>query len=51
MPALLAVRLNADLKAESGSLRAAGTASKVARLAIIRRRATLANARLRDGRA
>ena len=51
MPALVAVRFNADLKAKYESLRAAGKAPKVALTAIMRKLIILANALLRDGRA
>lgn len=51
MPALVAVRFNADLKAKYESLRAAGKAPKVALTAVMRKLPILANALLRDGRA
>ena len=51
MPALVAVRFNADLKAKYDSLRAAGKAPKVALTAVMRKLVILANALLRDGRA
>jgi len=50
MPALVAVRFNANLKAKYESLRAAGKAPKVALTAIMRKLLILANALLRDGR-
>ena len=50
MPALVAVRFNADLKAKYQSLRAAGKPAKVALAAIMRKLVILANALLRDGR-
>ena len=51
MPALVAVRFNADLKAKYESLRAAGKAPKVALAAVMRKLVILANVLLRDGRA
>ena len=51
MPALVAVRFNADLKAKYKSLRAAGRPPKVALTAVMRKLVILANALLRDGRA
>ena len=51
MPALVAVRFNADLKAKYESLRAAGKPPKVALTAVMRKLVILANALLRDGRA
>ena len=51
MPALVAVRFNADLNAKYDSLRAAGKAPKVALTAVMRKLVILANALLRDGRA
>ena len=50
MPALVAVRFNATLKAKYQALRAAGKAPKVALTAIMRKLLILANALLRDGR-
>jgi transposase len=50
MPALVAVRFNATMKAKYQALRAAGKASKVALTAIMRKLLILANALLRDGR-
>lgn len=51
MPALVAVRFNADLKAKYQDLTAAGKPAKVALTAIMRKLLILANALLRDGRA
>jgi transposase len=50
MPALVAVRFNATMKAKYQALRAAGKAPKVALTAIMRKLLILANALLRDGR-
>lgn len=50
MPALVAVRFNADLKAKYEALRAAGKPAKLALTAIMRKLLILANALLRDGR-
>jgi transposase len=50
MPALVAVRFNATMKAKYYALRAAGKAPKVALTAIMRKLLILANALLRDGR-
>jgi transposase len=50
MPALVAVRFNAALKAKYDALRAAGKPPKVALVAIMRKLLILANALLRDGR-
>jgi transposase len=50
MPALVAVRFNAGLKAKYTVLRAAGKPPKVALTAIMRKLLLLANALLRDGR-
>jgi transposase len=50
MPALVAIRFNADLKAKYQALRAAGKAPKVAITAIMRKLIILANALLRDHR-
>lgn len=50
MPALVAVRFNATVKAKYQALRAAGKAPKVALTAIMRKLLILANALLRDGR-
>jgi transposase len=50
MPALLAVRFNAELKAKYEALRAAGKPPKLALTAILRKLLILANALLRDGR-
>ena len=49
MPALVAVRFNATMKAKYQALRAAGKAPKVALTAIMRKLLILANALLRDG--
>ena len=51
MPALVAVRFNADLKAKYESLQTAGKPAKVALTAVMRKLVILANALLRDGRA
>jgi transposase len=50
MPALVAVRFNATMKAKYQALRAAGKAPKVALTANMRKLLILANALLRDGR-
>jgi transposase len=50
MPALVATRFNAGLKAKYEVLRAAGKPPKVALTAIMRKLLILANALLRDGR-
>jgi transposase len=50
MPALAAVRFNADLKAKYKALRHAGKPPKVALTAIMRKLIILANALMRDGR-
>jgi transposase len=50
MPALVAVRFNAELKAKYEALRAAGKPPKLALTAIMRKLLILANALLRDGR-
>ncbi len=50
MPALVAVRFNADLKAKYNALRMAGKPPKVALTAIMRKLVVLANALIRDGR-
>ena len=50
MPALVAARFNADLKAKYRALIAAGKPAKVALTAIMRKLLILANALLRDGR-
>jgi transposase len=50
MPALVAVRLNADLKAKYAALIAAGKPAKVALTAIMRKLLILANTLLRDRR-
>ena len=50
MPALVAVRCNADLKAKYLTLRAAGKPAKVAIVAIMRKLIITANALLRDNR-
>jgi transposase len=50
MPALVAIRFNADLKAKYQTLLAAGKAPKVAITAIMRKLLILANALLRDRR-
>ncbi len=50
MPALVAVRFNADLKAKYEALRIAGKPPKVALTAIMRKLVILANALIRDGR-
>jgi transposase len=50
LPALVAVRFNATLKAKYNALRAAGKPPKVALVAIMRKLLILANALLRDGR-
>ena len=50
MPALVAVRFNATMKAKYQALRAAGKAPKVALTAIMRKLLIFANALLCDGR-
>ncbi len=50
MPALVATRFNADLKAKYETLTAAGKPAKVAITAVMRKLLILANALLRDGR-
>lgn len=50
MPALVAMRFNADLKAKYDALIAAGKPAKVAIVAIMRKLVVLANALLKDGR-
>ncbi len=50
MPALVACRFNADLKAKYQALTAAGKPPKVAITAVMRKLLILANALLRDGR-
>jgi transposase len=50
MPALVAIRFNADLSAKYQALRAAGKPAKVALTAIMRKLIILANALIRDGR-
>jgi transposase len=50
MPALVAVRFNAAMKAKYQALRAAGKPPKLALTAIMRKLLILANALLRDGR-
>lgn len=50
MPALVAIRFNADLKAKYQALIAAGKPAKVAIIAIMRKLLILANALLRDRR-
>jgi transposase len=50
MPALVAVRFDAAMKAQYEALLAAGKAPKVARIAIMPKLLILANALLRDGR-
>ena len=50
MPALVAVRFNATMKAKYETLPAAGKPPKVALVAIMRKLLILANALLRDGR-
>jgi transposase len=50
MPALVAIRCNADMKAKYQALIAAGKPPKVAITAIMRKLAILANVLLRDGR-
>jgi transposase len=51
MPALVAVRFNADLKSKYDALRTAGKPPKVALTAVMRKLIILANALIRDGRA
>jgi transposase len=50
MPALVAVRFDAAMKAKYEALLAAGKPSKVALIAIMRKLLILANALIRDGR-
>ena len=50
MPALVAVRFNAEMKAKYGAFIAAGKPPKVAIVAIMRKIIILANALIRDGR-
>jgi transposase len=50
MPALVAIRHNADLKAKYDQLVAAGKERKVAITAVMRKLLVLANALLRDNR-
>lgn len=50
MPALVAIRFNADMKAKYQALVAAGKPPKVAITAVMRKLLLLANALLRDGR-
>jgi transposase len=50
MPALVAIRFNAPLKAAYLALRQAGKPAKVAIVAVMRKLLVLANARLRDNR-
>jgi transposase len=50
LPALVAVRFNAQMKAKYEALRSAGKPPKVALIAIMRKLLILANALLRDGR-
>lgn len=50
MPALVAIRFNADLKAKYDRLKAAGKASKVAITAVMRNLVILANVLVRDNR-
>ena len=50
MPALVAVRFNADLKAKYQALTAAGKPAKVALTAVMRKLLILANALIRDAR-
>jgi transposase len=50
MPALVAVRCNADRKAKCDALRAAGKPPKVALTAVMRKLIILANALIRDDR-
>lgn len=50
MPALVASRFNADLRAVYERLRAAGKPKKVATVAVMRKLVVLANVLLRDGR-
>jgi transposase len=50
MPALVAIRFNAPLKATYLGLRKAGKPAKVAIVAIMRKLLILANALLRDNR-
>jgi len=50
MPALVAVRFNADLKRKCRQLLDSGKAPKLAITAVMRKLVLLANALLRDGR-
>jgi transposase len=50
MPALVAIRFNADMKAKYQALIAAGKPPKVAIVAVMRKLAILANALLREQR-
>ena len=50
MPALVATRFNADLKAKYEQLVRAGKSAKVAITAVMRKLVVMANALLRDGR-
>jgi transposase len=50
MPALVAIRFNAPLKATYLALRKAGKPAKVAIVAVMRKLLVLANALLRDNR-
>lgn len=50
MPALVATRFNADLKAKYEQLIRAGKPAKLALTAIMRKLVLMANALLRDGR-
>ena len=50
MPALVAIRFNADMKAKYQALTAAGKPPKVAVTAVMRKLVILANARPRQGR-
>jgi transposase len=50
MPALVAVRFNADMKTKYQAFIAAGKPPKVALIAIMRKLLILANALIRDGR-
>lgn len=50
MPALSAMRFNADMKAMAGILRAKGKPTKIVITAIMRKLIVLANARIAAGR-
>jgi transposase len=50
MPALVALRINPDLRRKYQALKEAGKPSKVAIAAIMRKLIVLANALIRDGR-